>query len=52
TSSMVGGLLQLQDLQVTFCNNMEVIVKIEEEEDDEVKEEMEWFPCLKSLKLY
>ncbi|KAD7476975.1 hypothetical protein E3N88_00111 [Mikania micrantha] len=49
TSSMVGGLLQLQDLQVTYCKNMEVIVKIEEE--DEVKEEMELFPCLKSLKL-
>ncbi|KAL8228637.1 hypothetical protein R6Q59_000560 [Mikania micrantha] len=48
-SSMVGGLLQLQDLQVTYCKNMEVIVKIEEE--DEVKEEMELFPCLKSLKL-
>ncbi|KAD7477044.1 hypothetical protein R6Q59_006873 [Mikania micrantha] len=51
TSSMVGGLLQLQDLQVTFCKNMEVIVKIEEEED-EIKEEMELFPCLKSLKLH
>ncbi|KAD7476989.1 hypothetical protein E3N88_00125 [Mikania micrantha] len=50
TSSMVGGLLQLQDLQVEGCKNMEVIVKIEEEED-EVKEEMELFPCLKSLKL-
>ncbi|KAL8245642.1 hypothetical protein R6Q59_006858 [Mikania micrantha] len=49
TSSMVGGLLQLQDLQVMFCNNMEVIVKTEEE--DEVKEEMELFPCLKSLQL-
>ncbi|KAL8245704.1 hypothetical protein R6Q59_006920 [Mikania micrantha] len=49
TSSMVGGLLQLQHLRVMYCKNMEVIVKIEEE--DEVKEEMELFPCLKSLKL-
>ncbi|KAL8245690.1 hypothetical protein R6Q59_006906 [Mikania micrantha] len=50
TSSMMGGLLQLQDLQVTHCYNMEVIVKTEEEEEEE-EEEMEWFPCLKSLKL-
>ncbi|KAD7476977.1 hypothetical protein E3N88_00113 [Mikania micrantha] len=50
TSSMVGGLLQLQHLHVSWCYNMEVIVKTEEEED-EVKEEMELFPCLKSLRL-
>ncbi|KAD7476954.1 hypothetical protein E3N88_00090 [Mikania micrantha] len=50
TSSMVGGLLQLQHLHVEDCKNMEVIVKTEED-DDEVKEEKVWFPCLKSLKL-
>ncbi|KAD7477052.1 hypothetical protein E3N88_00188 [Mikania micrantha] len=49
TSSMVGGVLQLQDLRVMSCKNMEVIVKTEEE--DEVKEGMELFPCLKSLEL-
>uniref|UniRef100_A0A251S9Y1 Putative leucine-rich repeat domain, L domain-like protein n=1 Tax=Helianthus annuus TaxID=4232 RepID=A0A251S9Y1_HELAN len=45
TCSMVGSLVQLQDLQISFCRNIEVIVKKEEEECDVM------LPRLNSLKL-
>lgn len=53
TSSMVGSLVQLQDLEISWCGNIEVIVKEEEEDgescDGKVNEIM--LPRLKSLKL-
>ncbi|KAI3670226.1 hypothetical protein L1987_88045 [Smallanthus sonchifolius] len=49
TCSMVGSLVQLQDLFIDQCKNLEVIVKEEEECDDKVNEIM--LPRLKSLKL-
>ncbi|KAL8248391.1 hypothetical protein R6Q59_005259 [Mikania micrantha] len=48
TSSMVGSLVQLQDLHITTCEKIEVIVK--EQEESEAK--MTMLPRLKSLKLY
>ncbi|KAI3797182.1 hypothetical protein L1987_32435 [Smallanthus sonchifolius] len=54
TSSMVSSLQQLQDLHVSCCENMEVIVKEEEEEESECDakvKEIVTLPCLKSLKL-
>ncbi|KAI3797251.1 hypothetical protein L1987_32506 [Smallanthus sonchifolius] len=53
TSSMVGSLHQLQDLQISACPNIEVIISVEESEfecDAKVKE-IVTLPCLKSLKL-
>ncbi|MFS8006192.1 putative leucine-rich repeat domain superfamily [Helianthus anomalus] len=50
TSSMVGSLQQLQDLHISDCPNMEVIVRLEGEEfeyDVTVKE----IECLKSMRL-
>ncbi|KAJ0702077.1 putative P-loop containing nucleoside triphosphate hydrolase, leucine-rich repeat domain superfamily [Helianthus annuus] len=50
TSSMVGSLQQLQDLHISNCLKMEVIIKVEEEEsecDVTVKE----IECLKSMRL-
>ncbi|KAI3824845.1 hypothetical protein L1987_06316 [Smallanthus sonchifolius] len=49
TCSMVGSLVQLQDLRISECMNLEVIVKEEEECDGKVNEIM--LPHLKSLKL-
>ncbi|KAI3670245.1 hypothetical protein L1987_88065 [Smallanthus sonchifolius] len=49
TCSMVGSLVQLQDLFIDQCKNLEVIVKEEEECDDKVNEIM--LPRLKFLKL-
>ncbi|KAL8245972.1 hypothetical protein R6Q59_007188, partial [Mikania micrantha] len=50
TASMVGSLVKLQELHITWCEKLEVIVKKEEEKcDDKVGEIL--FPCLKSLKL-
>jgi len=58
SSSMVGSLLQLQDLYVSGCSNMEVIVKeanavVEEGEEkcDDKVNEIIMLPRLKSLKL-
>ncbi|KAJ0693242.1 putative leucine-rich repeat domain superfamily [Helianthus annuus] len=48
TCSMVNSLVQLQDLSIGRCKNMEVIVKVEEEKCDAKVNEL---PCLKSLKL-
>ncbi|GKF23334.1 NB-ARC domains-containing protein, partial [Tanacetum coccineum] len=50
TCSMVGSLLQLQELHIKWCESMKVIVKGEEECDAIVNAIVE-FPCLKSLKL-
>ncbi|KAL8229398.1 hypothetical protein R6Q57_014298 [Mikania cordata] len=47
TCSMVGSLVQLQDLRITSCQKIEVIVK--EQEESEAK--MMVLPRLKSLKL-
>ncbi|KVH99778.1 Disease resistance protein [Cynara cardunculus var. scolymus] len=49
-SSMVGSLLQLQEIHISYCKNMEVIVKEEEEErDGKVNEIITMLPQLKSL---
>ncbi|KAI3824838.1 hypothetical protein L1987_06309 [Smallanthus sonchifolius] len=50
TCSMVGSLVQLQDLRIYGCMNLEVIVKEEKECDGKVNEIM--LPRLKSLALY
>ncbi|KAI3776376.1 hypothetical protein L1987_46155 [Smallanthus sonchifolius] len=50
TCSMVGGLMQLQELHIEQCENLEVVVK--DEEDCDVKDNEIMFPRLKSLKLY
>ncbi|KAI3725396.1 hypothetical protein L1987_65184 [Smallanthus sonchifolius] len=49
TCSMVGCVMQLQELHIEECRNMKVIVK--EEEDYDFKAIEIKFPCLKSLKL-
>ncbi|KAK9050798.1 hypothetical protein SSX86_030234 [Deinandra increscens subsp. villosa] len=49
TAAMVGSLKQLQELDISYCKHMEVIVKEEEECDANVDEIV--FPSLKSLKL-
>ncbi|XP_076883359.1 uncharacterized protein LOC143532099 [Bidens hawaiensis] len=49
TCSMVGSLLQLQNLHISMCDNIEVIVKDEEGSDAKVNEIT--LPRLKSLKL-
>ena len=57
SSSMVGSLLQLQDLHISSCISIEVIIKeanvvVEGEEDCEDKvNEIIMLPRLKSLKL-
>ncbi|KAD7477445.1 hypothetical protein E3N88_00581 [Mikania micrantha] len=50
TASMVGSLIKLQQLYIRSCNELEVIVKKEEEECDGKGGKIT-FPCLKSLKL-
>nr|GEU77896.1 hypothetical protein [Tanacetum cinerariifolium] len=50
TCSMVGSILQLQELHISDCYNMKVIVK-GEEECDAIVNAIVVFPCLKSLKL-
>ncbi|PWA91125.1 leucine-rich repeat domain, L domain-like protein [Artemisia annua] len=50
TCSMVGSLLQLQELHIKRCGSMKVIVK-GEEESDAIVDAIVKFPCLKSLKL-
>ncbi|KAI3797144.1 hypothetical protein L1987_32397 [Smallanthus sonchifolius] len=54
TSSMVGSLQQLQELYVSICPNMEVIVKDEEEvEEQEVKSQtIVEIPNLTQMKLF
>lgn len=49
TCSMVGSLHKLQDLHISMCDNIEVIVK--EEEDVDGKEDEIVLPRLKSIKL-
>ncbi|KAM0054999.1 putative P-loop containing nucleoside triphosphate hydrolase, leucine-rich repeat domain superfamily [Helianthus debilis subsp. tardiflorus] len=52
TCSMVGSLVQLQDLSITHCNKIEVIVKEEEEEEEcDAKVNQIILPHLNSLKL-
>jgi hypothetical protein len=53
TCPMVGSLLQLQELHISFCRSMKVIVKGEEEEEecDAIVNATVVFPFLKSLKL-
>ncbi|MFS8016349.1 putative leucine-rich repeat domain superfamily [Helianthus anomalus] len=50
TCSMVGSLVQLQELSISFCRNIKVIVKEEEEECDAKVNEI-ILPRLNSLKL-
>nr|KAJ0221114.1 hypothetical protein LSAT_V11C200051880 [Lactuca sativa] len=51
SSCMVGSLLQLQELQISYCRNMDVIVKqVEYSETRPTKEVV--FPCLKSITLH
>ncbi|KAI3725469.1 hypothetical protein L1987_65257 [Smallanthus sonchifolius] len=50
TSSMVGNLMQLQELHIVHCSNVEVIVKEVEVQDPTRVNEVE-FRCLKSLEL-
>ncbi|KAI3670252.1 hypothetical protein L1987_88072 [Smallanthus sonchifolius] len=52
TCSMIGSLVQLKDLHISHCKNMEVIVKEEEEEESDAKVNQIMLPRLKSLKLY
>ncbi|KAD7477387.1 hypothetical protein E3N88_00523 [Mikania micrantha] len=47
TTSMVGSLIKLQELDITWCDKLEVIVKKEEEYDGKMSEIM--FPSLKFL---
>jgi hypothetical protein len=51
SSCMLGSLLQLQELQISDCKSMEVIVK--QVEDSETRPTTEVvFPCLKSITLF
>ncbi|XP_042754878.1 uncharacterized protein LOC111902518 [Lactuca sativa] len=51
TSCMVGSLLQLQELKISNCESMDVIVK--QVEDSETRPTTEVvFPCLKSITLH
>ncbi|CAH1435292.1 unnamed protein product [Lactuca virosa] len=51
TSCMIGSLSQLQELQISNCKNMDVIVK--QVEDSETRPTTEVvFPCLKSITLH
>ncbi|KAI3518025.1 hypothetical protein L1887_06367 [Cichorium endivia] len=49
TRCMVGSLLQLQELQISDCESMDVIVKQVEDSDTRSTEVV--FPCLKSITL-
>ncbi|GKD68356.1 resistance protein candidate RGC20, partial [Tanacetum coccineum] len=49
TCSMVGSISQLEELHISCCNSMKVIVK-GEEECDAIVNAIVVFPCLKSLK--
>ncbi|MFS8008211.1 putative P-loop containing nucleoside triphosphate hydrolase, leucine-rich repeat domain superfamily [Helianthus anomalus] len=51
SSSMVGNLLQLQHLHVSWCPELEVIVKVQEESQSDAQVKEMVLPCLKSLKL-
>ncbi|CAI9270374.1 unnamed protein product [Lactuca saligna] len=53
TSSMVGSLLQLQELRIRDCSQMEEVIAVESEEesDDKTNKEILVLPRLKSLKL-
>ncbi|KAM0055006.1 putative leucine-rich repeat domain superfamily [Helianthus debilis subsp. tardiflorus] len=50
TCSMVNSLVQLQDLHISYCNNIEVVVKEEEEKCDPKVNDIR-LPHLKSLTL-
>ncbi|CAI9270329.1 unnamed protein product [Lactuca saligna] len=51
SSCMVGSLLQLQELKISDCESMDVIVK--QVEDSETRPTTELvFPCLKSITLF
>ncbi|XP_071700571.1 uncharacterized protein [Rutidosis leptorrhynchoides] len=49
TTSMVGSLMQLQELHVAHCRDMWVIIKVDVDDDDSERKVL--LPCLKSLKL-
>ncbi|KAI7744911.1 hypothetical protein M8C21_016651, partial [Ambrosia artemisiifolia] len=51
TCSMVGSLVQLQDLNISGCKNIEVIVKKEEEKECDAKVSDIMLPRLNSLNL-
>ncbi|KAI3776358.1 hypothetical protein L1987_46136 [Smallanthus sonchifolius] len=51
TCSMVGCVMQLQELHIEECRNMKVIVKTKEEKDFDAKVNEINFPRLKSLRL-
>ncbi|MFS8006190.1 hypothetical protein Hanom_Chr14g01246321 [Helianthus anomalus] len=51
-SSMVGSLQQLQDLHISDCPKMKVIIKVEEEEEEsECDVTVKEIECLKSMRL-
>nr|XP_043631435.1 uncharacterized protein LOC122602890 [Erigeron canadensis]XP_043631436.1 uncharacterized protein LOC122602890 [Erigeron canadensis] len=51
TSCMIGSLLQLQELHISQCENMEVIAKQVEEDFDTRAKKVVVFPFLKSVTL-
>ncbi|MFS8018478.1 putative leucine-rich repeat domain superfamily [Helianthus anomalus] len=51
TCSMVGSLVQLQELSISWCHKIKVIVKEEEEEECDAKVNEIILPRLNSLKL-
>ncbi|KAJ0693009.1 putative leucine-rich repeat domain superfamily [Helianthus annuus] len=52
TCSMIGSLVQLQELHISHCRGMEVIVKEEEEEECNAKVNEIILPRLSSLQLH
>ncbi|CAH1435298.1 unnamed protein product [Lactuca virosa] len=52
TGCMVGSLLQLQEVQITDCKSMDVIVKQVEDSETRPTTTEVVFPCLKSITLY
>ena len=51
SSCMVGSLLQLQELKISDCKSMDVIVKQVEDSETRLTTEVV-FPCLKSITLF
>ncbi|XP_052624216.1 disease resistance protein L6 isoform X3 [Lactuca sativa] len=52
SSCMVGSLLQLQELQISKCESMDVIVKQVEDSETRPTTTEVVFPCLKSITLF
>ncbi|KAL7611590.1 hypothetical protein Lser_V15G05476 [Lactuca serriola] len=52
SSCMVGSLLQLQELKISYCQSMDVIVKQVEDSETRPTTTEVVFPCLKSITLH